>query len=78
MFNNGNKFVKGDIHVISRNGKWAVKYTWADRALRVFKNKYNAVFFAYELYKKEDNKSDFCIHDKHGNVEWLASTDSQF
>ncbi len=58
------------VHVISRNGGWAVKSEGATRASKVYKTKDAAVSGA----KKSSRGRDVVIHKKDGSIEkWQKS-----
>ena len=58
------------IHVISRNGGWAVKSEGATRASRVYKTKDAAVKGA----TKSSKGRDIVIHKRDGSIdEWKKS-----
>lgn len=58
------------IHVISRNGAWAVKSEGATRASRIYKTKDAAVKGA----TKSSNGRDVVIHKRDGSIDkWKKS-----
>lgn len=58
------------IHVISRNGEWAVKSEGASRASKVYKTKDAAVSGATESSKGRD----IVIHKRDGSIDkWKKS-----
>lgn len=58
------------VHVISRNGDWAVKKEGKARASKIYRTKDAAVKGA----KKFSNGSDVVIHKRDGSIEkWQKS-----
>ena len=57
-------------HVISRDGRWAVKKQGATRATKVYFNKHSAITGAVRGAKKG---SDVIVHRRDGTVErWIT------
>ncbi len=55
------------IHVVPRNGGWAVRREGADRATSVHNSKKDAVERATDLAKK--NSSRLIVHKQDGTIE---------
>ena len=56
------------IHLIPTNKRNKVVISWSKRALRSFKDKYDAFICAYEIYRKTG--WPLYVHDNTGRVEY--------
>lgn len=64
----------GDVHVVSNEGKWAVKKDGEYITTRVFSNKEEAITKASDLVEQSKSKDSVVIvHHKNGSIAKIIS-----
>ena len=58
--------MKGDLHIVQRDGKWAVRRTGANRAMRRYNTQKEAITEGRKIASKD--RTELFIHGEDGRI----------